>query len=198
MFGIDSTEFLLIAIVALVVIGPKDLPRVMRMVGGWVGRGRAMTRHLRSGFDTMMREAELEEMQKQWAQQNADIMAATTVASVAPHVYDAPVVAHDDVAGSTPLADSHSTHADAIPTEPHAALFAPNVADVPANYDYGSGASVDHGGASAGGAVAATAAASGVMTGPRPSPAAILAHADVAESTHAATPVEPLPPTAAP
>ena len=103
MFGIDSSEFLLIAIVALVVIGPKDLPRVMRLVGGWVGRGRAMTRHLRSGFDTMMREAELEEMQKQWAKQNADIMAATAVtpatynaagthadAVVGAHVYDHP------------------------------------------------------------------------------------------------------------
>jgi len=80
MFGIDSSEFLVIGLVALVVIGPKDLPRVMRMVGGWVGKGRAMSRHLRSGFDTMMREAELEEMQKQWAQHNADIMAATTPA----------------------------------------------------------------------------------------------------------------------
>ena len=79
MFGIDSAEFLVIAVVALVVIGPKDLPRVMRVVGGWVGKGRAMSRHLRSGFDTMMREAELEEMQKQWAKQNADIMAATNV-----------------------------------------------------------------------------------------------------------------------
>ena len=85
MFGIDSSEFLLIAVVALLVIGPKDLPRVMRLVGGWVGRGRAMTRHLRSGFDTMMREAELEEMQKQWAKQNADIMAATHVSPVPPH-----------------------------------------------------------------------------------------------------------------
>ncbi len=88
MFGIDSSEFLLIAVVALVVIGPKDLPRVMRLVGGWVGRGKAMTRHLRSGFDTMMREAELEEMQKQWAKQNADIMAATQPADIAPHSFD--------------------------------------------------------------------------------------------------------------
>ena len=84
MFGIDSMEFLLIGVVALVVIGPKDLPRVMRMVGGWVGKGRAMSRHLRSGFDTMMREAELEEMQKQWAQHNADIMASTASATVWP------------------------------------------------------------------------------------------------------------------
>ena len=77
MFDIGAPELLLIAVVALVVIGPKDLPRVMRMVGGWVGKGRAMTRHVRAGFDTMMREAELEEMQKQWARQNEEIMRAT-------------------------------------------------------------------------------------------------------------------------
>ena len=79
MFGIDSGEFLVIAIVALVVIGPKDLPRVMRMVGQWVGKARAMSRHVRSGFDAMMREAELEEMQKQWDAQNAAIIASTRV-----------------------------------------------------------------------------------------------------------------------
>ena len=78
MFGIDSGEFLVIAIVALVVIGPKDLPRVMRVVGQWVGKARAMSRHVRAGFDTMMREAELDEMQKQWDAQNAAIIAATT------------------------------------------------------------------------------------------------------------------------
>lgn len=77
MLDIGYSELLLIAVVALVVIGPKDLPRVMRTVGGWVGKARAITRHVRSGFDTMMREAELDEMQKQWAKHNAEIMAAT-------------------------------------------------------------------------------------------------------------------------
>ena len=77
MLDIGYSELLLIAVVTLVVIGPKDLPRVMRTVGGWVGKARAMTRHVRSGFDTMMREAELDEMQKQWAKHNAEIMAAT-------------------------------------------------------------------------------------------------------------------------
>lgn len=112
MFGIDSAEFLVIAVVALVVIGPKDLPQVMRVVGGWVGKGRAMSRHLRSGFDTMMREAELEEMQKQWAKQNADIMAATNVhvpyepaTSPAPE----PVSAAPSVAPSTAAAMAHQT-----------------------------------------------------------------------------------------
>ena len=102
MFGIDSSEFLLIAVVALIVIGPKDLPRVMRLVGGWVGRGKAMTRHLRSGFDTMMREAELEEMQKQWAKQNADIMAATATAPVEAHSYETAGPHGDAVVGDAP------------------------------------------------------------------------------------------------
>ncbi|GGE21073.1 hypothetical protein GCM10011529_29610 [Polymorphobacter glacialis] len=79
MFGIDSTELAIIALVALLVIGPRDLPRVMRMVGNWLAKGRAMTRHVRAGFDTMMREAELEEMQKAWAAQNEAIMKASAL-----------------------------------------------------------------------------------------------------------------------
>ena len=74
MFGIDSGELLIIAVVALVVIGPKDLPRVMRTLGNFIGRARGMARHFRSGLDTMMREAELEELEKQWREQNDAIM----------------------------------------------------------------------------------------------------------------------------
>jgi sec-independent protein translocase protein TatB len=79
MFGIDSSELAIVALVALLVIGPKDLPRVMRMVGNWIAKGRAMSRHVRAGFDTMMREAEMEEMQKAWAAQNEAIMKATAL-----------------------------------------------------------------------------------------------------------------------
>lgn len=75
MFDIGPSELLLCAVVALVVIGPKDLPRVMRVVGHWVGRARGMARHFRSGIDTMMREAEFEEMQAKWAAENKRIMA---------------------------------------------------------------------------------------------------------------------------
>jgi sec-independent protein translocase protein TatB len=74
MFGIDSTELLVVAIVALVVIGPKDLPNVLRTVGHWVGRARGMARHFRSGIDTMIRESELEEMEKKWRAENERIM----------------------------------------------------------------------------------------------------------------------------
>ncbi|MEI6418964.1 MAG: Sec-independent protein translocase protein TatB [Sphingomonadales bacterium] len=79
MFGIDSSEFLVIAVVALLVIGPKDLPRTLRWLGQWVGKARAMTRHVRAGFDEMMRQAEMEEMQKIWAAQNEAIMKASQV-----------------------------------------------------------------------------------------------------------------------
>lgn len=74
MFDVAPTELLLVVVVALVVIGPKDLPKAMRFVGKWMGKARGMARHFRSGLDTMMREAELEELEKQWREQNEAIM----------------------------------------------------------------------------------------------------------------------------
>ena len=74
MFGVDSTELAVVAILALIFIGPKDLPKVMRTVGYWVGRMRGMARHFTSGIENMMREAELEEMEKKWREENERIM----------------------------------------------------------------------------------------------------------------------------
>ena len=74
MFGVDSTEFVIVAVLALVFIGPKDLPKVMRPVGYWVGRARGMARHFTAGIENMMREAELEEMEKRWREENERIM----------------------------------------------------------------------------------------------------------------------------
>lgn len=74
MFDVAPTELLLVAIVALLVIGPKDLPKAMRFVGHWVGKARGVARQFRSGFDSMVREAELAEMEKKWAEENARIM----------------------------------------------------------------------------------------------------------------------------
>ncbi|APZ98424.1 twin arginine-targeting protein translocase TatB [Sphingopyxis sp. QXT-31] len=74
MFDVAPTELLLVVVVALVVIGPKDLPKAMRFVGKWMGKAKGMARHFRAGLDTMMREAELEELEKQWRSQNEAIM----------------------------------------------------------------------------------------------------------------------------
>jgi len=75
MFDIGSSELLLIVIVAVLVIGPKDLPRALYKVGQIVGKARGMARHFRTGLDAMVREAELEDLEKKWAEQNRRIMA---------------------------------------------------------------------------------------------------------------------------
>ena len=94
MFDIAPTEMLIVALVALVVIGPKDLPKVLRTVGQWVGRARGMARHFRSGIDTMIREAELEEMEKKWRDGDEGIMGAPPILPPAdnPPTYDDPAV----------------------------------------------------------------------------------------------------------
>jgi sec-independent protein translocase protein TatB len=76
MFGVDSSELAVVAVLALIFIGPRDLPKVMRTVGYWVGRVRGMARHFTSGIETMVREAELEEMEKRWREENERIMQA--------------------------------------------------------------------------------------------------------------------------
>ena len=84
MFGIDSTEFLVIVIIAVIVIGPKDLPRALYKVGQLVGKAQGMARHFRTGIDAMVREVELEELEKKWADQNKRIMAEHPPESAAP------------------------------------------------------------------------------------------------------------------
>jgi len=74
MFDVAPTELMLVAVIALVVIGPKDLPRVMRVVGQWVARARGVARQFRSGFDEMVRQSEIEELEKKWKAENERIM----------------------------------------------------------------------------------------------------------------------------
>ena len=74
MFGVDSSELFVVAVLALIFIGPKELPATMRTVGRWVGRARAHARHFTAGIENMMREAELEEMEKKWREENERIM----------------------------------------------------------------------------------------------------------------------------
>lgn len=81
MFDVDFSEMAVVGLVALLVVGPKDLPKLMRTVGHWSGRARGMARHLRSGFDTMVREAEIEEMNKKWEEHNRDIVESTRIDS---------------------------------------------------------------------------------------------------------------------
>jgi sec-independent protein translocase protein TatB len=65
MFGIDSPELLVIAIVALVVIGPKELPNLLRTWGKWMSQMRGMASEFRGHVDEMVRQSELDEVKKQ-------------------------------------------------------------------------------------------------------------------------------------
>lgn len=82
MFDFDTSKLMIWGLIALVVIGPKDLPRVMRVVGYWLGKARGMSNQFRAGFDQMVREAEMADMEKKWAEENAKIMAAHPVQTV--------------------------------------------------------------------------------------------------------------------
>ena len=75
MFDIGWDEMLLTVIIAIIVIGPKELPRALRTAGRWIAKVRRVSGHFRTGIETMIREAELEDMEKQWREQNARIMA---------------------------------------------------------------------------------------------------------------------------
>ncbi len=66
MFDIFSWQHIVILlVVALVVVGPKDLPRFLNMAGKWAGKARAMANEFRKSFDEMARQTELDELRKE-------------------------------------------------------------------------------------------------------------------------------------
>ncbi|MCA8901860.1 MAG: twin-arginine translocase subunit TatB [Hyphomonas sp.] len=63
--GIGFSELVILAIAALIFVGPKDLPLMMRRLGQFVGKGRAMAREFQAAFDDIARQSELEELRKE-------------------------------------------------------------------------------------------------------------------------------------
>jgi len=117
MFDIAPSELLLLAVVALVFIGPKDLPKVMRVVGRWVGKARGMASHFRAGFDEMVRQAELEELEKKWKAENERIMREHPLAAPFDGLDSSPAAETPPL----PLIDSAEPAPLAPPAEPVAA-----------------------------------------------------------------------------
>ena len=60
MFDIGGWEFLIVIVIAIVVIGPKDLPGTIRTVSGWIRRARELAREFQSGLDDLARETDVE------------------------------------------------------------------------------------------------------------------------------------------
>ena len=65
LFDLGMSELLLIGVVALVFIGPKDLPKALRVAGFWVRKARTLSREFQSSVEQMIREAELDEMRQE-------------------------------------------------------------------------------------------------------------------------------------
>lgn len=65
MFDIGWQELFVLAVLAIIVVGPKDLPRAIRTVTYWIRKARGMARDLQDGIDDVVREAELEDIKKE-------------------------------------------------------------------------------------------------------------------------------------
>jgi sec-independent protein translocase protein TatB len=107
MFDFAWSELALIAVVALVVIGPKDLPRVMRTLGFWLRRARAVAHEFQGSVEQMVREAELDEVRQH-------------VEKAAQFNVEDEITRHID-----PRGEIHEALADPTLHEPAAALPAP-------------------------------------------------------------------------
>jgi sec-independent protein translocase protein TatB len=109
MIDLSWSHILIVLIVALVVIGPKDLPRFMRMAGRWMGKARAMADQFRRSFDEMSRQAELDELR---AELNA-LRSERPLASTA-EALQRPIIPDDMMSGPAP--ELHA--AEPAPSEP--------------------------------------------------------------------------------
>jgi len=122
MFDIGAQELLVIIVVAVIVIGPKELPTALRTAGRWMGKVRRVSNHFRAGVETMIREAEMEEMEKKWKEQNERVMAEHPSAEMQP--INAETMAPAGVnkpkpeEGEAPAASAQSKAADTQPAEP--------------------------------------------------------------------------------
>ncbi len=138
MFDVGAGELLVIIIVAVVVIGPKDLPLAMRTAGRWIGKMRRMSAHFRSGIDAMVREAELEDMEKKWKAQNEEIMrrsAALTEAEAGAPVMTGPPPVDVTPVEAPKVVEAPATDTPPVeaPAEPLAQLPTPEDAPRPAS-----------------------------------------------------------------
>jgi sec-independent protein translocase protein TatB len=105
MFDLFSwSHIVILLVVALVVVGPKDLPRLMHMAGKWAGKARAMANEFRKSFDEMARQAELDELRKEIEdlKKNNPVTDLANSVAEATAVINNPVGAMMDGAAQTP------------------------------------------------------------------------------------------------
>jgi sec-independent protein translocase protein TatB len=89
MFDIAWSELALIGAVALIVIGPKDLPKVMRVMGQWTRKARLLAGEFQSNFDELLRQAELDEVRRQVESVNPDVLKEKAESLIDPKAIEA-------------------------------------------------------------------------------------------------------------
>jgi sec-independent protein translocase protein TatB len=135
MFDIGWSEFALIAVVALIAIGPKELPGVLRTVGQWMGKARKMAAEFQGQFQEAMREAEMADLKKSFDEVREaasgftsgnlmtslekDVSSALRIDDI-----DKPAAAAADTSASpaTSNVDAPATDAPVTPTTPEASI----------------------------------------------------------------------------
>jgi sec-independent protein translocase protein TatB len=89
MFDIAWSELALVGAVALIVIGPKDLPKVMRVMGQWTRKARLLAGEFQNNFDELLRQAELDEVRRQVQSVNPGVLKAKVENMIDPKAMEA-------------------------------------------------------------------------------------------------------------
>jgi sec-independent protein translocase protein TatB len=142
MFDIGWSELVVIGVVALIAIGPKELPGVLRMIGQWMGKLRRMASEFQGQFNEAMREAEMDDLKKQVDELNAKATGFGAnfdpLADVSKN-FDDPFADKPKTTPDTPATDAAPSEpsppappADILPTSEAMPLPAPPDADKPA------------------------------------------------------------------
>lgn len=131
MFDIGWSELVVIAVVALIAIGPKELPGVLRMVGQWMGKARRMAFDFQGQLNEAMREAEMADLKKQFDDVTSaarDLSPTNLLTSMTKDVDDAMKV---DLPEPPPLSatspSSNSSASSSVASSPAPALPEPSV-----------------------------------------------------------------------
>jgi sec-independent protein translocase protein TatB len=127
MFDLTSSKLLILAVVALIVVGPKDLPILLRTIGKYLSFLRQHANEFRAQLDEALRESELEEVKKEFDRMGQEVRAtmdAGTRALDAPVMPGKPVTPEDAAAKSEP-ATAPETAPEAEAPEAATAVSAP-------------------------------------------------------------------------
>jgi sec-independent protein translocase protein TatB len=106
MFDLGADEVLLTTVVAVIAIGPKELPRALRLAGRWIGKIRRFSGAFRAGVESMIREAEINDLESNWAAgRNAVLEDLARKEQEARSAADAPAAASGQPASGQPTTD---------------------------------------------------------------------------------------------